>query len=107
MAVLAALTIMLNIVIGKGKEIFASIISASLIAISLAIPLVRAATSNNQAILRFPREKGYMVLLFAVAIVVVSYFVSVFAAQKKKVWARKRRDISIPGSETGDFRMMW
>lgn len=84
LVVLAALTIMLNIVIGKGKEIFASIISASLIAISLAIPLVRAATSNNQAILRFPREKGYMVLLFAVAIVVVSYFVSVFAAQKKR-----------------------
>ena len=46
--------------------------------------MVRAAINDYQAILRFPREKGYMVLLIAVGLVVVTYFVSVFTAQKKR-----------------------
>lgn len=84
MVMLAALTIMINILMGKGKEIFASIISALIIAVVLVIPLVNAAINDSQAILRFPREKGYLVLLLAVGLVVVSYYVSVFAAQKKR-----------------------
>ena len=84
LVILAALTIMLNIVMGKGKEIFASIIASFVITASLAIPLVRAAINDYQSILRFPREQGYLVILVAVGIVVVSYFVSVFTAQKKR-----------------------
>lgn len=84
MVMLAALTIMINILMGKGKEIFASIISALIIAVVLVIPLVNAAINDSQAILRFPREHGYWVLLIAVGLVVVSYYVSVFTAQKKR-----------------------
>ena len=84
MVMLAALTIMINILMGKGKEMFASIIASFVITASLAIPLVKAAINDYQAILRFPREHGYWVLLIAVGLVVVSYFVSVFAAQKKR-----------------------